>query len=184
MTSRIFAFVLMAAVIGFASPASAKPKEKTKPAKKQVARTWKVLVDYVLKNGGEDSIKAPSAHTLGYDSNEVFAKSLGLDQDKSKDGYEHTIFIVYEKDAKGTLTPKEMVLGSIRVTGDESEKRIDSYRIRMTLDGTVIQGMHASGIVGEVVQESLPPDSKELLSVFKKEKELHLNEIDLATLTP
>lgn len=184
MTFRSFVFVLLASLIAFASPASAKPKEKSKPAKKQVARTWKVLVDYVLKNGGEDSIKAPSARTLGYDSNEVFAKSLGLDQDKSKDGREHTIFIIYEKDDKGTLTPKEIVIGSIRVTGGESDKHVDSYRIRMTLDGTVIQGMHASGIVGEVVQESLSPDSKVLQSVFNKEKELQLNEIDLKTLTP
>jgi len=174
----------MAAMIVSAAPASAKPKEKTKPAKKQVARTWKVLVDHVMKKGGEDSIKAPSARTLGYDSNEVFAKSLGLDQDKSKDGREHTIFIVYEKDDKGALIPKEMVLGSIRVTGDESEKRIDSYRIRTSLEGTIIRGMHASGIVGEVVQESLQPDSPKLLSIFKNEKELHLNTIDLTTLTP
>lgn len=173
----------MVAMIGFASPASAKSKEKRKPAKKQVARTWGVLVDYVMKKGGEDSIKAPSARTLGYDSNEVFAKSLGLDQDKSKDGREHTIFIVFEKDAKGVLIPQEIVLGSIRVTGDESEKRIDSYRIRTSLEGTIIRGMHASGFVGEVIQESLLPDSPELISIFKKEKELQLNVIDLTTLT-
>src|SRR3989338_3800002 len=122
MTFRSFVFVLLASLIAFASPASAKPKEKAKPAKKQVARTWKVLVDYVLKNGGEDSIKAPSARTLGYDSNEVFAKSLGLDQDKSKDNRDHSVFVVYEKGAKGDLIPKEIVLGNIRVTGGESDK--------------------------------------------------------------
>ena len=174
----------MAAVIGLASPASAKPKEKKKPANKQVARTWKVLIDHVFKHGGEDSIKTPTSRTLGYDSNEVFAKSLGLDQDKSSDGREHTIFVVYGKDGKGVLIPKEVVLGSIRVTGDDSEKRLDSYRIRMSLEGTIIRGMHASGIVGEVTQESLLPESPELLSVFKKEKELQLNIIDLKTLPP
>ena len=114
----------------------------------------------------------------------MFAKSLGLDQDKSSDGREHTIFVVYGKDGKGVLIPKEVVLGSIRVTGDDSEKRLDSYRIRMSLEGTIIRGMHASGIVGEVTQESLLPESPELLSVFKKEKELQLNIIDLKTLTP
>ena len=176
------AFVVIAAVTASSAPAPAKPKEKAK-AVKPAARTWKTLVDYVMKNGGEDSIKAPSAHTLGYSSNEVFAKSLGLDQDKSKDGREHTIFVIYNQGEKGSLVPEEIVLGSIRVTGNESMKRIDSYRIRMTLDGKVLQGMHASGIVGEVVQESLPPESQELLSIFAKERDFHLKEVDLSKLT-
>jgi hypothetical protein len=180
MKHHLLALVLLAPLAVHAAPAPA--KEKKAPAK-QAVRTWKSMVDYVMKNGGDDSIKAPSAETLGYASKEVFAKSLGLDQEKSKDGREHTIFVIHEKSAKGELTPKEIVLGSIRVTGHESEQRIDSYRIRMTLDGKLIQGMHATGIVGEVVQQTLPPDSKELLGVFKKESDLQLKEIDLATLT-
>lgn len=184
MSPRTLILVILAAVIGFASPAVAKAKtEKKKPAK-QAARTWKILIDHVLKNGGEDSIRSPSARTLGYDSNEVFAKSMGLDQDKSQDGREHTIFIIYEKDPEGELIPKEIVLGSIRITGGESDKRIDSHRIRMTLEGALIRGMHASGMVGEVIQEALLPDSKELQAVFKKESDLNLKEIDLAKLTP
>lgn len=181
MKKHLLALVVLAPLAVHAAPAPA--KEKKAPAK-QAVRTWKTIVDYVLKKGGEDSIRSPSAHTLGYDSNEVFAKSLGLDQEKSTDGREHTVFVIYEKDAKGELGAKEIVLGSIRVTGPDSEKRIDSYRIRMTLDGKVIQGMHATGIVGEVVQQTLPPDSKELLAVYKKETDLHLKEMDLAKLTP
>lgn len=173
----------MAAVIGFASPASAKPKEKSKAGKK-VTRTWKTLVDYVLKNGGEDSIKAPSAHTLGYDSDEIFAKSLGLDSDKSKDGRDHSIFIIYAKDETGTVTPKEIVLGNILIKEANSIKEIDSYRIRMTLNGTLIKGMHATGIVGEVVQQSLGPDSKELQAMHKQESDFHLKTVDLAKMTP
>lgn len=184
MSSRTLILVILATLIGIVSPALAKEKTGKKNPAKQTARTWKILIDHVLKNGGEDSIRSPSARTLGYDSNEVFAKSMGLDQDKSKDGREHTIFIIYEKDSKSELIPKEIVLGSILVAGGESDKRIDSYRIRMTLEGALIRGMHASGMVGEVIQEALPPDSKELQAVFKKESNLNLKEIDLAKLTP
>lgn len=184
MPPRILSFVIMAAIIGFASPASAKDKEKKKPAKEQSARSWKMMVDYVLKNGGEDSIKAPSAHTLGYDSDEVFAKSLGLDSDKSKDGRDHSIFIIYTKDEKGTVIPKEIVLGNILVKEANSIKEIDSYRIRMTLNGTLIKGMRATGIVGEVVHQSLGPDSKELKSWHKQESDFHLKIVDLAKMTP
>lgn len=180
MPLRTISLIFLTAFIAFGSPASA--KEKKKPAK-QSARTWKNVVDYVFKNGGDDSIKAPASRTLGYDSDEVFAKSLGLDADKSKDGREHDIFVIYEKEGTDTLIPKEIVIGSIRITEVDSKKKIDSYRIRMSLDGTLIQGMHATGAAGHVVQQALPPDSKELLTVFKNESNLNLKELDLAKLT-
>jgi len=181
MTFRSFVFVILASLIAFASPASAKTKEKKTP-KKQTTRTWKTVVDYVLKNGGDDSIHASAAKALGYDSEEVPAKSLGLDPEKSKDGRDHSIFVVYEKGAKGDLIPKEIVLGSIRVTGADSEKRLDSYRIRMALNGNVLRGMKASGIVGEVTQESLLPESKELVQLFNRESDFYLKEIELSKL--
>lgn len=180
MIPRFLPSAFLAALVTFGSPSAA--KEQTKPAK-QTARTWKSIVEYVLKNGGEDSIKSPSARTLGYNSDEVFAKSLGLDQDKSKDGREHNIFVIYEKNETGTLTPKEIVLGSIRVTTVDSKKRVDSYRMRTSLDGVLIRGMHASGVAGHVVQEALPADSKALQAVFKAERQLNLKDLDLATLT-
>lgn len=179
MFSRLFALGVFALLIALGSPASSKEKKK---AAKQ-ARTWKTVVDYVFKNGDEDSIKAPASRTLGYDSDEVSAKSLGIDDDKSKDGRDHSIFVVYAKDTAGISIPKEIVLGVIRVKGTESKKEIDGYEIRMSLDGGPIRGMHAKGVVGHVVQQTLPPDSKELLSMFKKESALYLKEIELAQLT-
>lgn len=180
MTPQTLTFIILAAVFAGVSPASA--KEKKKPAKQ--ARTWKTVVDYVWKNGGEDSIKAPTSRTLGYESDEVFAKSLGLDANKSKDGREHTIFVVIGKNESEEAVPKEIVLGSILITDVDSKKSVDSFRIRTTLDGTVIQGMHATGIAGHVVQKSLPADSKELKNIFKKESDLALKDIDLSRLTP
>jgi hypothetical protein len=171
----------MAAMIGFASPASAKPKE-TKPTKK-VARTWTTLIDHVLKNGDEDPIQGSTARTLGYDSDDVYAKSLGIDADKSKDNREHGIYVIAEKDKTGTLIPKEIVLGAISIKEAGSQKEIDSYRVRMTLDGKIIRGMHATGIVGNIIHEILPIDSKALSSVHKAESSLYLKEIELSQLT-
>lgn len=90
---------------------------------------------------------------------------------------------ILAKDAAGIAIPKEIVLGVILVKGAESKKEIDGYEIRMSLDGIPIRGMHAIGVVGHVVQQALPPGSKELLSMFKKESALYLKEIELAQLS-
>lgn len=180
MPPRTLTFVILAAALAAGSPLSA--KEKSKPAKK-AARTWQTVVDYVFKNGDEDSFKAPATRTLGYDVDEVFAKSMGLDEDKSKDGRDHSIFVVYDKDEAGVAKPKEIIFGSILVKETESAKEIDSYEIRATLAGSIIRGMRAKGIVGQVVQTALPPESKELLAFYKKESAFYLKEIDLAQLT-
>jgi hypothetical protein len=170
----------------FASAAPAKPanKPKDKPATaKKSARTWKTLIDHVAKNGDEDPIEGSTARTLGYDSDEVYAKSLGIDAEKSKDNREHGIYVVGEKDKSGGLTPKEIVLGVISVKEIGAQQEIDGYRVRMSLDGKILRGMHATGIVGNVVHAILPNDSKALLSVYKAESSLYLKEIELSQLT-
>lgn len=172
----------MAAVIGSASPASAKPKDKAKPAK-QIPRTWRAVAEYVLKNGVEDSIKAPTARNIGYDADVIVTFSLGIEEAKSKDGREHNFEVVYSTNAKGVKQPKEIIIGTMLVKDSPANKEIDGYEIRLTLDGNPIRGMRATGIVGQVVQQVLPPDSKDLQAVLKAEKSLYLKEIELAQLT-
>lgn len=173
----------MAAVIGSASPASAKPKEKAKAAQK-ATRTWKSVVDYVFKNGADWPIKAPSSRTLGYGSDEVPAKGLSIDDDKSKDGKEHSICVVYEVDEKGISRPKGIDIGTMLVKEVAPGTEIDGYQIRMSLDGTPISAMHATGIVGQVRQVALPPDAKEIKALFAAESSLYLKDIDLKQLLP
>ncbi|MBI5246605.1 MAG: hypothetical protein HY923_05445 [Elusimicrobia bacterium] len=162
------------------SPASA--KDSKKPAK-QAARTWKTVIDYVMKNGADDAIIASAARTIGYGSDAVDSKALCIEDDKSKDGWEHDIDIVYEKDDKGIIKPKELVIGTIKVKTSGENQEIESYRIRVSLDGSPIRGMRATGLVGHVVQTPLPGDSPELLRIFKKESSLYLREIELTSLT-
>jgi hypothetical protein len=180
MAPRTLALIILATLIAFGSPVSA--KEKKKPAK-QTTRTWKTLADYVLKNGDKDSIKSPTARTIGYNADVIETISLGIEDDKSKDGREHNLEILYEKNGKGVLKPKEIIIGTVLEKEVNSRKEIDGYEIRMTLDGTPIQGMHATGIVGHVIQQVLMPDSKELQTVIKAESTLYLKEIDLEQLT-
>ncbi|MBI2386388.1 MAG: hypothetical protein HYV14_10290 [Elusimicrobia bacterium] len=184
MAPRLISFVLIAALIGFAAPASAKPKEKTKTAKKQVARTWQAVADYVFKNGTDWPIKAPSSRTLGYESDEVPAKGLSIDDDKSKDGKEHSICVVYEVDEKGVPRPKGIDIGTMLVKETASGSEIDGYQIRMSLDGTPISAMHATGIVGKVRQVALPPEAKEIKALFAAESALYLKDADLKQLLP
>lgn len=183
MPPRILSFVLIAAVIGFASPASAKPKEKAKAVKK-ISRTWKSVADYVFQNGAEWPIKAPSSRTLGYGLDEVPAKGLSVDDDKSKDGKEHSICVVYEVDEKGVSRPKGIDIGTMLVKEIAAGTEIDGYQIRMSLDGTPISAMHATGIVGKVRQVALPPDAKEIKALFAAESAFYLKDVDLKQLLP
>lgn len=164
-----------------AAPAKA-AKEKKKPAK-QADRTWKTLIDYVLKNGDDDIVKPPTSRTLGYDADNVETKTLGIEDSKSKDGQEHNLDVVYGKDADGALKPKELILAVIRVKASGDSKEINSYRIRATLDGAPIRGMHATGLVENIVQQPLTNDSEELRKIFKQESVLYLRNISLTELT-
>ena len=181
MSLRTLSFVILASLIAFVPPASA--KEKKKPAK-QAARTWKNIVDYVFKNGTEWPIKAPSSRTLGYGLDEVQAKGLSIDEEKSKDGKEHSVCITYEIDAKGIQRPKEIDLGTMLIKETAGQKEIEAYRMRMSLNGAILGAMHATGIVGRVKQSALTPDSKEIQAVFNSERDLYLKQIELAQLQP
>lgn len=180
MFSRLFALGVFALLIALGSPASSKEKKK---AAKQ-ARTWKTVVDYVFKNGTDWPIKLPTSRTLGYGSDEVNAKGLSIDDDKSKDGKEHSICIVYEADEKGKSQPKGIDIGTMLVKEIGVDKEIDGYQIRMSLDGTPISAMRATGIVGRVKQQALSPDAKEIKSLVALEKELYLKNIELTQLLP
>jgi hypothetical protein len=172
--------ILLSSLIAFAPSVAAKEKKK---AAKQAARTWRSLAEYVVKNGDKDSIKAPTARNIGYESDVIETLSLGIEDDKSKDGQEHNFEVVYAKDADGVVIPKEIIIGTMLVKEVESVKVIDGYEIRLSLDGKPIRGMHATGKVGHVVQQVLPPDSKDLLNVLKSEGTLYLKEINLSQLT-
>lgn len=180
---RALAFIFLSAMIGFAAPASAKPKEKAKAVKK-TARTWKTVVDHVFKNGADWPIKAPSSRTLGYESDEVPAKGLSIDDDKSKDGKEHSICVVYAVDEKGVSRPTGIDIGTMLVKEIASGTEIDGYQIRMSLDGTPISAMHATGIVGKVKQVALSPEAKEIKALFAAESALYLKDVDLKQLLP
>lgn len=182
MAPRIFSFVPLVFLM-VVSPAFGAKSGNVKKASPPKTKKWAKLIDHVLAKGKEWPIKAPAARTLGFNSDSVPAKSLGVDQEKSADNKEHNVFIVYETDAKGKLIAKEVVLANIRVIERSGKEEIEGYRIRSSLDGRLIQGMHAAGIVGDVVQTPLSAESSELKSVFNSERDLYLKKLDWNQLT-
>lgn len=173
----------MVAVIGFASPASAKPKEKKKAEKEQAPRTWKMVAEHVLKNGSEHPIKAPSSRTLGYDSDEVAAKTLRIKSSASNDKKEHSIRVTYRLSEKGAQVPNDLVLGTTFVETVPEGKKIDASGLRITTDGRIVSAMRATGVVGEVEQKVLAPDSPEAKEAYRIESLLLLKSIKLEQLT-
>lgn len=161
------------------SPVPAKPK-----AKAISERTWQTLTKHVMENGIELPIKAPACRTLGYDSDSVPAKALRLKSANSKDGREHAVYIVYDlTEKKDILRPREIVVGSIRVEEKDSVKDIQSYRVRLNLNGHPISAMRADGIVGKVKQQPLSIGSKEAKKLLATEKKFFLEDVDLSQLT-
>jgi hypothetical protein len=169
MSPRILSVIFFAAALAFGSPAS--------------ARTWKTVADYVLKNGAENAIKAPSSRLLGFDSDAVPARSMRIKSTASKDKKEHAVHIAYTKDDNGALTPNDVVLTSTLVSEKAGVKSVEGYKIRAAFDGRIISVMRAAGVVGEVEQSSVPIDSKDALALYKSESKVYLKDNKLEQLT-
>ena len=159
------------------------PAHSAKPAAKAASvRTWKTLIDHMLANGSVDYIKAPTSRTLGFDSDKVEVKGLYLKSGDSSDGREHSFEVVYDMTDKKVVLPREIVIARIRITEKNPIKDIDANRLRLSLDGNPIKGMHASGIVGKVKQVALNGDSLEAKEFLAAERKFWLKEVDLAKL--
>lgn len=171
----------MAAMIGFASPAYAKPKEKKKPVK-QTARTWKNVVDYVIANGSDRKLKAPTTKLLAFNSDEVETKALRYKSDDSPDKMSHAVYVIsVEQDGKPT--PSEIILGNrISVTKD-GVKSINDFLVRTDLTGKIISAATSKGPPGQVVENILAPDSAEAIAGYKAEQEIHLKKMAIQKLT-
>jgi len=142
-----------------------------------------VLAEFVLKNGSENPIKAPSSKTLGYEEDVVAAKGLRIKASASKDNKEHAVYVTYASDDKGELSAKDMVFGVIQVKETAGRKSIDGYRMRIKLDGTIVTVMKAAGAVGAVKQELISPKSKEAVLAYNSEKIFFLKDSKLEQLT-
>lgn len=100
----------------------------------------------------------------------------------AKDGREHSFVVVYELTDRKDILPREILLGRIRVKDKNTVKEIDTMRLRLSLDGKPIKGMHAAGVVGKVKQRAVAGSSDEAKEFLASEKEFWLKEVDLAKL--
>ncbi|MBI5246604.1 MAG: hypothetical protein HY923_05440 [Elusimicrobia bacterium] len=173
-------YLALALITGPALAENPKPPKKAS-APKKVERTWSSLVDHMMTHGADHSINAPASRTLGYDSDKIPVKAMYLDQDKSKDGREHSLMIVYDL-VDGRPRPKEMVLGRIKVVEKDKIQEIVSNRLILRLNGEPIRGMGADGIVGEVKQRPLTADTPEAKKFLADESSFWLKQVDLSKL--
>lgn len=185
--AMILRFVISLAIffaLNHGVSASEPPKGGTKPIESKGApsRTWKTLVDHMVENGVHYTTKAPSSRTLGFDSDVVNTRGLYLKATDAKDGQEHSFVVVYDLTDKKVVRPREIILGRIRVSERNAIKEIDTMRLRLSLNGNPIKGMHAAGVVGKVKQIAVSGDSKDAKEFLTAEKALWMKEVDLKKL--
>lgn len=167
---------------GLSAKESTKKESKSTKGKGAPVRTWKSLVDHMVKNGVHYATKAPSSRTLGFDSDIVNTWGLYVKAADAKDGREHSFVVVYDLTDKKVVQPREIILGRIRVSEENAVKEIDTMRLRLSLNGDPIKGMHAAGVVGKVRQIAVAGDSKDAKEFLTAEKAFWLKEVDLKKL--
>lgn len=178
MLPRILSLVLMAATIASTSPASAEPKEKAKAARKQAARTWKNVVDYVIANGSDRELLSPTTQLLGFNSEEVATKALRYKSEDSPDKMSHAVYVISDE-RDGTPAPREIVLGNrISVTKD-GVKSINDFLVRTDLTGKIISAATSKGPAGQVKETILSPNSPIAVAGFNNERTIYLETVDL-----
>jgi len=172
MTPQTLTLIILASLIGFGVPVSA--KEKNAPA----ARTWKNVVDYVLANGADRKLKLPGTKLLGYDSEEVPTKALRYKSDDSPDGKGHAIYVISALDKDGKSSPKEMILGNRIAVTKDGVKSINDFIVRTDLNGKIISAATLKGPASKPIETILLVDSPEVAAGFKGEQMIHLKTMD------
>lgn len=167
---------------GLSAKESGKAESKSTEGKGAPVRTWKILVDHMVKNGIHYATKAPSSRTMGFDSDIVNTWGLYLKAADAKDGREHSFVVVYDLTDKKVVRPREIILGRIRVTEQNAVKKIDTMRLRLSLNGDPIKGMHAAGVVGKVKQTAVAGDSRDAKEFLASEETFWMKEVDLRKL--
>jgi hypothetical protein len=180
MPPRILAFIFLTAVLAFGSPVSAKEK---KTAAKASVRTWKTVVDYVLANGVDRTLKAPLSRKLGFDSDAVATKALRYKNDDTPDKKTHAVYVLYTQDKDGKQIPKEFVLGNGIVVVKDGIKSVEDLFIRADLSGKIITAITSKGPSGQIEEIVLAVDSPAAIAGFKAEQSVHLNTMDLKKLS-
>lgn len=177
MTPRTLTFIILAAVVSLISPVSAKEK-------KIPARTWKTVVDYVVANGAERKLSAPTIKLLGFDAAEITTKALRYKSDDSPDKMSHAIYVISAKGADGKSSPKEIVMGYRVAVTKDGVKSIDDYFLRTDLSGHIISAATSKGPAGHVTETILSTESPEAIAIYKVEQTIHLKTMDMKRLSP
>lgn len=175
MTPRTLTFIILTALVGIAPPISAKDK-------KNPARTWKTVVDYVFANGTERTIKGPLSRHLGFESDVVVTKALRIKLSDSPDNKNHAFYVISSEDSQGKPLPKQFVVGNAVVVKNDGPKSVDDFFVRADSNGNIIAAVSSKGPAGQVQETVLTPDSPEAVAGLKSEQTIFLKTIALEKL--
>lgn len=189
MVPRTLTLIILATLITLGSPVSA--KEKKKPAKQTATTpkklekiTFRQIADYVLKNGDDQTIDAPISRNLGFTSDEITTKALRHKSKVSPDKKSHGFYVIFSKDADEHLIPMEIVLSNTRITvGSDGAKYVEGFNAKLDLNGHLLAAVNSKGPSNNVIQYPITPDSPEAIALYKDEASIHLEKMEMTTLT-
>ena len=189
MPPRTLALIILASLIALAPPVSA--KEKKKPAKqtetapkKSEKVAFRQIADYVLKNGDDQTIDAPLSRNLGFTSDEIATKALRHKSKVSSDKKSHGFYVTFSRGKDEHLIPMEIVLSNARITiGSDGAKYVEGFDAKLDLNGHLLAAVSSKGPFGKVIQSPMAPDSPEAIALYKDEASIHLEKMEMTTLT-
>lgn len=185
LTVSILAVVMFAGIVASAKNVSvSKSKNKGPIAAKKSANSFRGIADHVLKNGVDQTIDAPLSRNLGFQSDEVPTKALRHKSKTSADKKSHGFYVTFSKDEEGRLIAEEIVLSNALISvGSDGQKNVEGFDARIDLDGRLLAAVSSAGPYGKVIQSPLNPSSSQATKLFKSEASVHLEKMDMASLS-
>lgn len=141
------------------------------------------VVDYVLANGTERTLKAPLTRNLKFGSDEIITRALRYKLADSPDKKNHAFYVVFTKNDDGKLVPKEFVVGNAFVVRNDGAKSVEDFFARVDLNGNIVAAVTSKGPAGKVIETIHPADSPAAIATLEAEKLLYLKTMDLQKLS-
>ncbi len=146
---------------------------------KSKSRTLKSLIELALSDGKSVDCDPDTVKELGFDSTAITdgvikTKAISYKQTVTPDKQKHIFSVVYKPGVDGSADAPLSLMWASFATRHEGDKILAEGRIfRATLSGKLESAVSISGVVGEVTNQTLSPDSPEIKKAFLHEIEFY-----------
>ena len=180
MQRRICSALILVTLLASGDSISAQSSKKKSSSTLQAALMK--IAEYVLVNGVDKDIKAPTSRTLGYDVDVLPTKALRQKSDVAFDKQEHSFHVILNTNTKSKNRIDALILSHALVTERESRKHVDLLDAKISPSGELLILMRVVGFAGDVKRTKLDINSKEAKVLFKTELDYQLTRIDFNSL--